>query len=94
MAERMQPPITSWQVAATVIAGTAALILFGLQPLLFAAYVKEGILGQQSLGLLSAVEVLTIAAFSALAVRLNRQFRVQWIAHTAARGQRRIAQPA
>lgn len=64
--------VTALQVACSIAAGTAALLVLGLQPLLYGAYVAEGSIPDYRLGLLSAVEVFAIAAGSAVAIRLLR----------------------
>jgi hypothetical protein len=64
---------------AALALGAAALLILGIQPLLYGAYVREGLLDEQALGLLSAIEVAAIASGSALAVTLLRRFGTRWI---------------
>lgn len=68
------------RVAASVAAGTIALIVLGLQPLLYAAYVLEGTIAAQRLGLLAAVELAGIAGGSAIGVHLLERWRPQALA--------------
>jgi MFS transporter, DHA1 family, inner membrane transport protein len=59
-----------------ILAGTAALVVLGLQPLLYGAYVHEGTIYDYRLGLLSSAELFAIAAGSAVAVKLLRRLPV------------------
>lgn len=66
----------SHHVACCILAGTAALVVLGLQPVLYGAYVHEGTIPDYRLGLLSAAELFAIAAGSAVAVKLLRSLPV------------------
>lgn len=70
--EQAKAGITSRHVAVAIMFGTAALIVLGLQPLLYTAYVLEDIIPGQRLGLLGAAELVSIALGSALSVHLLR----------------------
>lgn len=59
-----------------ILAGTAALVVLGLQPLLYGAYVHEGTIPDYRLGLLSTAELFAIAAGSAVSVKLLRKLPV------------------
>jgi hypothetical protein len=73
-------PPASRHVASCILAGTAALVVLGLQPMLYGAYVHEGTIPDYRLGLLSAAELFAIAAGSAFGVRLLRQWAVMPVA--------------
>lgn len=66
----------SHHVLCCILAGTAALVVLGLQPVLYGAYVHEGTIPDYRLGLLSAAELFAIAAGSAVAVKLLRSLPV------------------
>lgn len=68
--------LATLHVVAAILAGTAALLVLGLQPLLYGAYVKEGTIPDYRLGLLSAAELMAIAGGSGLAVKLLRSTAV------------------
>lgn len=72
-----QSEITPLQVATAIAGGTIALIVLGIQPVLYGAYVLEGSISPQRLGLLSAVEIAGIAAGSAIGVQLLARWRTQ-----------------
>jgi hypothetical protein len=71
--------LSSANVLITLILGSVGLMVFGLQPLLFGSYVKEGVLTEQVLGLLGAVEVTGIAIGSGIAIPLLRKSRTAWV---------------
>ena len=66
-------------VVVTLVLGAVGLLILGIQPLLYGAYVKEGILSEQALGLLGAAEVTAIAVGSGIAIPLLRQLRSAWV---------------
>lgn len=68
--------LTARHVFFCVLAGTAALVVLGLQPLLYGAYVHEGTIPDYRLGLLSTAELFAVAAGSAVAVKLLRRLPV------------------
>ncbi|MBS0412485.1 MAG: hypothetical protein JSR86_21395, partial [Proteobacteria bacterium] len=70
-------------MAAAVMGGTLALLVLGLQPLLYGAYVAEGVVSAPRLGLLGAVELAGIAGGSALAIHLLSRLRAQILAVAA-----------
>ncbi|WP_338424887.1 hypothetical protein [Sphingopyxis kveilinensis] len=74
------PPIAIARVAACVAAGTLALVVMGLMPLLYSAYVSEGTISAQRLGLLGAIELLAITLGSGAGVLMLRKPGVRPIA--------------
>lgn len=69
-----------FEVAACVVVGSIAILIFGVQPLLYTAYVGEQLVAPHHLGLLSATEVIAIAAGSALAIPALRRWRTGSVA--------------
>ena len=65
--------IDAGSTVATIILGSTSLLIFGLQPLLYRAFVTEGTISSDGLGLLSAAEVLALALGSGIAVPLVRR---------------------
>jgi len=74
------PPIENASVAACVAAGTLALVVMGLMPLLYSAYVSEATISAQRLGLLGAIELLAITLGSGAGVLVLRKVDVRLIA--------------
>lgn len=68
------------QTAASIILGSLAILIFGIQPLLYAAFVGEGLIAPDHLGLLSAAEVIAIAVGSSLAIPALKHASVATIA--------------
>ncbi len=71
------------QVAASIILGSLAILIFGVQPVLYTAFVGEGLIEPDSLGLLSAAEVVAIAIGSSLAIPALKHASVRAIASLA-----------
>ncbi len=76
-------PIRPVETAASIFVGSIALLIFGIQPLLYAAYAGERLVAVDHLGLLSAAEVIAIAAGSGIAIPLFRRHRPAVIAGLA-----------
>lgn len=53
-----------------LLLGAVGLLVLGVQPLLYAAYVHQGMIGAERLGTLAAVEISAIACGSLIGVRL------------------------
>lgn len=70
----------SAQTGASIIIGSLAILIFGIQPLLYTAFVGEGLIEPERLGLLSAAEVIAIAAGSGVAIPALRHVSVSAIA--------------
>jgi hypothetical protein len=70
-------------MAASVILGSLAILIFGIQPVLYAAFVGEGLIEPDRLGLLSAAEVIAIAVGSSLAIPALKHASVATIAALA-----------
>lgn len=75
--------LTSRQVSASIILGSLAILVFGIQPLLYTAFVSEGLIEPDNLGLLSAAEVIAIAMGSSLVVPALKRIPVATIAGAA-----------
>jgi len=73
----------SVQTAAAIIVGSLAILIFGIQPLLYAAFVGEGLVKADDLGLLSAAEVIAIAVGSGAAIPSLKYVSVAAIAALA-----------
>lgn len=71
------------QTATSIILGSLALLIFGIQPLLYAAFVGESLIEPDRLGLLSAAEVIAIAIGSSLAIPALKHASVMTIAGMA-----------
>jgi len=71
------------QIAASIILGSLAILIFGIQPVLYAAFVGEGLIEPDGLGLLSAAEVVAIAIGSSLAIPALKHASVRTIAGSA-----------
>jgi len=71
------------QTATSIILGSLAILIFGIQPLLYAAFVGEGLIEPDRLGLLSAAEVIAIAIGSSLAIPALKHASVRAIAGLA-----------
>ncbi len=71
------------QTATSIILGSLAILIFGIQPLLYAAFVGEGLIEPDRLGLLSAAEVIAIAIGSSLAIPALKHASVRVIAALA-----------
>ncbi len=71
------------QMVATIIIGSLAILIFGIQPVLYAAFVAEGVIEPDGLGLLSAAEVVAIAIGSGLAIPAIKHVPVATIAGLA-----------
>jgi len=59
--------------------GSLALLILGMQPLLYGGFVREGVIAEDALGLLSAAEVIAITIGSAAAIPILRRFSPVWI---------------
>ncbi len=59
------PAPSRFGLGASLLIGTAGLLVLGVQPLLYGNYVHEGRIGEASLGLLAAIEIAAIALGSA-----------------------------
>lgn len=57
-------------LVASLILGSAGLLVLGVQPLLYGSYVHEQLIDEASLGLLAAIEIATIALGSAGGIAL------------------------
>lgn len=71
------------QTGASIIIGSFAILIFGVQPLLYTAFVGEGLIEPERLGLLSAAEVIAIAVGSGAAIPALRHASVTAIAALA-----------
>lgn len=71
------------QTATSIILGSLAILIFGIQPLLYAAFVGENLIEPDRLGLLSAAEVIAIAIGSSLAIPALKYASVRAIAGLA-----------
>lgn len=71
------------QTATSIILGSLAILIFGIQPLLYAAFVGESLIEPDRLGLLSAAEVIAIAIGSSLAIPALKHASVRAIAGLA-----------
>lgn len=71
------------QTAASIILGSLAILIFGIQPVLYAAFVSEGLIEPDRLGLLSAAEVIAIAVGSSIAIPALKHASVSTIAGPA-----------
>ena len=71
------------QTAASIILGSLAILIFGVQPVLYAALVNEGLIQPDRLGLLSAAEVTAIAIGSGLAITALKQASSRTVAALA-----------
>lgn len=59
--------------------GAVALLVLGLQPLLYGAYLRAGLISEQRLGTLAAVEVSGIALGSMIGVALMKHRSARWV---------------
>jgi hypothetical protein len=69
----------SWinrQLMVALTIGSIGLVVFGVQPLLYGAYVNEGRVTEGGLGLLAAVEIAAIALSSGLGITLIKRVPV------------------
>lgn len=71
------------QTAASIIIGSLAILIFGIQPLLYTAFAGEALIEPDHLGLLSAAEVIAIAVGSGLAIPALKHVSVATIAALA-----------
>lgn len=67
-------------VALSLVCGAIGLLILGIQPVLYAAYVREGSITEQHLGTLAAVEFISVALGSGAAVPLVHRIKTHWIA--------------
>ena len=69
-----------WGTGVCCAFGAFALLIFGMQPLLYGGYVREGLLPERLLGVLAAAAVIAIAIGSAAAIPFLRRVDVRWVA--------------
>jgi MFS transporter, DHA1 family, inner membrane transport protein len=72
--------ISNLRLAVAVLFGSAGLLVLGIQPLLYGAFVREGRLGESALGLLAATEISAIALSCAVGIAALRRFPVWLVA--------------
>lgn len=63
-----------------LILGAGGLLVLGLQPLLYSLYVQEGLIGEERLGTLAAVEIAAIAFGSMVGVALFKHMTTRAVA--------------
>jgi hypothetical protein len=63
-----KPQLDAKSVGATLALGSVGLMSLGAQPLLYGIYVREAVIGEAQLGLLSSIEVLGIALASSMTI--------------------------
>lgn len=63
---------SSQALFAGLLLGAGGLLILGVQPLLYGAYVHDGTISEVRLGLLASVEIAAIAAGSAAGIALSR----------------------
>lgn len=66
-------------LGACVGLGSIGLLILGVQPLLYSIYVRNGLISEEQLGLLAALEIATIAFGSAVGIRLASALSVKWV---------------
>lgn len=68
------------KVAVSLVFGSIGLLILGVQPLLYGSYVMERTITESQLGLLGAIEAMTIALGSGIAIPLLRRLVEGWVA--------------
>lgn len=71
--------LTMGQALAALLIGLTGILVLGLQPLLYGAYVSAHLITEAQLGLVGAVEVTTIALGSGLAIPLLGRMSPFWV---------------
>lgn len=74
-----RPTQSIGRTLSAVLLGSLALLILGMQPLLYGGFVREGVIAEDALGLLSAAEVIAITTGSAAAIPILRRFNPVWI---------------
>jgi len=74
------PSPTRLALGACLLIGATGLLVLGVQPLLYGAYVHEGRIGEASLGLLAAIEIAAIALGSAGGIALLSRMPARLVA--------------
>jgi len=66
-------------LGACVGLGAVGLLILGVQPLLYNIYVRNGLIPEEQLGLLAALEIAAIAFGSAVGIRSTSALSVKWV---------------
>ncbi len=73
-------PISNARLATALAFGSAGLLVLGVQPLLYGAFVREGRIGESALGTLAATEIAAIAFACAAGIAMLRRLPVWAVA--------------